>query len=127
MISRVNNSNNNSQHCQSKPRLADSEFIDVWNRSANSVEAATAAGMGQNAAKCRASVLRGKGYALKEMPSGVRLFAKLPQNYEAEREVCSRPTGHAPGSPGKIEVLAARVRAGEELWHPMDIEGSDVG
>ena len=30
------------------------------------------------------------------------------------------PTEHPPGSEGKIEVLAQRVLAGEDLWHPED-------
>ena len=31
-----------------------------------------------------------------------------------------KPTTAAPGSQEKIEVLRARVAAGEELWHPKD-------
>lgn len=31
-----------------------------------------------------------------------------------------KPTDALPGSPEKIEVLRARVAAGEELWHPKD-------
>ncbi len=31
-----------------------------------------------------------------------------------------RPTGHRRGTAGKLEVLAARAAAGEELWHPED-------
>jgi hypothetical protein len=122
MISISNNSN-------SKPkwRLDDVAFIDAWNRSANSLEAARAAGMTPNQAKCRAYFLRTKGYQLKAMPSGKRLFVRLPLDDDAPRDPCEKPTGYAPGSEGKIEVLAARAMAGEELWHPDDIEESDVG
>lgn len=29
-------------------------------------------------------------------------------------------TGAGPGSPGKVDVLCERARAGEDLWHPRD-------
>ena len=32
----------------------------------------------------------------------------------------AEPTGHPPGSPGKIEVLCQRAARGERLWHPGD-------
>ena len=32
----------------------------------------------------------------------------------------ARPTRHAPGTPGKVAVMAARVKAGEQLFHPDD-------
>lgn len=38
---------------------------------------------------------------------------------------CSTNTTHAPGSPEKVEVLAARVEAGEELWHTDDSLSTD--
>jgi hypothetical protein len=31
------------------------------------------------------------------------------------------PTAHRPGTAEKIEVLRARVAAGEELFHPLDV------
>jgi len=37
-----------------------------------------------------------------------------------ERKMCSKPTKHLPGTWDKVEVLAARVQAGEPLWHPED-------
>lgn len=30
------------------------------------------------------------------------------------------PTGHPPGSPGKIKVMQERAAAGYSLWHPDD-------
>lgn len=36
------------------------------------------------------------------------------------RKEPSSPTGHAPGSPGKIEVMRARYLAGEHIHHPRD-------
>lgn len=30
------------------------------------------------------------------------------------------PTAAFPGTPQKIEVLAARAEAGQQLWHPLD-------
>lgn len=30
------------------------------------------------------------------------------------------PTGHAPGSAGKMAILQARLARGEELFHPLD-------
>lgn len=36
------------------------------------------------------------------------------------------PTGVPPGpDTGKVEVLAARVKAGQALWHPLDAKGDD--
>lgn len=39
-----------------------------------------------------------------------------------ERRPSSGPTNHAPGTWGKVEVLAARLEAGEPLWHPDDAQ-----
>jgi len=30
------------------------------------------------------------------------------------------PTGHPPGSPGKLKVMEERAAAGYALWHPDD-------
>ena len=30
------------------------------------------------------------------------------------------PTSFPPGSPGKVDVMAARVERGEAIWHPLD-------
>jgi hypothetical protein len=32
----------------------------------------------------------------------------------------SGPTPYEPGTPGKVDVLKARLEAGEPLWHPDD-------
>jgi hypothetical protein len=37
-----------------------------------------------------------------------------------EQKQSSGPTSHEPGTWGKVEVLTARVKAGEPLWHPDD-------
>jgi len=37
-----------------------------------------------------------------------------------EQRQSSGPTTHQPGTPGKVEVLKARLEAGEPLWHPAD-------
>lgn len=61
------------------------------------------------------------------------LFRLLDQsrglNHECDEDwhptkKAKKPTKHLPGTPGKIDVLAARMLAGEELWHPDDAEGS---
>jgi hypothetical protein len=41
------------------------------------------------------------------------------EDYEPEK--MPEPTGVPPG-PSKVEVLRARVDAGEELWHPNDAD-----
>ena len=37
-----------------------------------------------------------------------------------EQKPSSGPTAHEPGTPSKVEVLKARLEAGEPLWHPED-------
>ena len=43
----------------------------------------------------------------------------------AVRKVPSSPTDSLPGSEAKIRVLAARLEAGEDLWHPEDGRADD--
>jgi len=40
---------------------------------------------------------------------------------EFEPRPAERPTTARPGTAEKIVVLAARVEAGEDLWHPNDV------
>lgn len=44
----------------------------------------------------------------------------LGHDEDYQPQPCKVPTGHPPGSKEKVEVLCARVIAGEELWHPED-------
>lgn len=44
----------------------------------------------------------------------------LGHDEDYQPKPCQHPTGHPPGSPEKVEVLCARVLAGEELWHEDD-------
>lgn len=37
-----------------------------------------------------------------------------------EKKASSGPTEFEPGSPGKVDVIKARLEAGEPLWHPED-------
>lgn len=37
-----------------------------------------------------------------------------------ESKQSSGPTDHEPGTWAKVEILAARLEAGEPLWHPAD-------
>lgn len=37
-----------------------------------------------------------------------------------ETKPSSGPTLYEPGTPGKVDILAARLSAGEPLWHPED-------
>ena len=39
-----------------------------------------------------------------------------------ETKLSSGPTRYEPGTPGKIDILAARLEAGEPLWHPQDAQ-----
>jgi hypothetical protein len=57
------------------------------------------------------------------------IFATAEIGYECKHRVrpASRATSLQPGSWGKVEVLAARMAAGEELWHPEDFVVCDLG
>jgi len=37
-----------------------------------------------------------------------------------ETNPLGEPTSHEPGTWGKVEVLTARLKAGQPLWHPED-------
>lgn len=42
-------------------------------------------------------------------------------DYGFKPRPASKPTTARPGTKDKVAVLAARVVAGEELWHPADV------
>jgi hypothetical protein len=99
-----------------KTKVSDTEFTRIWNRSANSLEVAEATG--QNVKSClnRAFYLRRNGHKLKRMPRPEMVAV----DSMARRDPAQQPTDCTPGSKGKLEVLAERVRSGQELWHPED-------
>jgi hypothetical protein len=41
-----------------------------------------------------------------------------------EATIIPEPTQHEPGSPGKVEVLAERLRLGHQLWNEKDAKRS---
>jgi hypothetical protein len=60
---------------------------------------------------------------LKIQSTTANIFEAIANNREEyfQPAPASVATGDLPGSWGKIETLANRVAAGEELWHPHDI------
>lgn len=96
------------------------EFIAVWRRSATVGEVARRLGMTNGACRTRASLLRRKGHAMKAMPPWRGEFIAVLDVDNTERRPVETPTRARPGTAAKVRVLVARVRNGEELWHPED-------
>ena len=46
--------------------------------------------------------------------------ARVATDFYGNPPAPAEPTDAQPGSPDKIEVLAARAQAREKLWHPLD-------
>jgi hypothetical protein len=47
-------------------------------------------------------------------------IAELISQNKYEPKPAILPTSHRPGTRGKVLTMAARIAAGEELWHPAD-------
>lgn len=53
-------------------------------------------------------------------------YPLLDVDYHLARPLPDGPTGHPPGSPGKVEVMARRVAAGRQPHHPDDYKFTEA-
>lgn len=51
---------------------------------------------------------------------------RSPYEPPPPRRPAALPTSAEPGSPEKVAVLAARYAAGQELWHPLDHQDTEM-
>lgn len=52
---------------------------------------------------------------------------ELGHDEDFEPRAAGEPTAARAGTKAKLEVLAERVRRGEDLWHPGDGTGEELG